>query len=61
MTTIAPALEAHLRAMSAPQQKRLAAESRKALRTAWPCRNTDLRARLVIESNVRMLRNLATL
>lgn len=61
MTTLAPALEAHIRSMSDPQRKRLTAESRKALRAAWTHRNADPRARLVIRSNVTMLRNLATL
>jgi hypothetical protein len=61
MTTMTSALEAHLRSMSDSQRKRMATESRKALRTAWMHRHGDNRARLVVQSNVRMLRNLAAL
>lgn len=51
-----PALENHLRSLAEPQMKRFLAESRKALRTAWPRRNADRRARQVARANVKMLR-----
>lgn len=56
-----PALESLLRSMSEAQMRRHVAESRRALRVAWPHRNTDQRARMVVRSNVVMLRNCRSL
>ena len=51
----------HLNGMTEAQRSRLARDSRKTLREAWPHRHSSFRAPLVIRANVRMLRNLAAL
>jgi hypothetical protein len=61
VTTMTPGLESYLRALDDGQRANLAADSIEALRTAWPHRNADRRARIAVRSNVAMLRNLASL
>lgn len=54
MTT---ALRQHLTALTTTERHQMTADSQDALRHAWPHRDS-LRGRTVVQSNVKMLRNL---
>jgi hypothetical protein len=56
-----PARRAYLAAMTADQRGRLASESRRMIRKAWPHRHVSFRAPLVIRANITMLRDLVEL
>jgi hypothetical protein len=49
----------YLAALTDQQRTKIARDSRKALRAAWPHRHTSFRAPIVIRANVTMLRNLS--
>lgn len=53
-------MESYLSALNEDDRLKLCRDSETALRQAWPHRQTH-RARIVIDSNVTMLRNLRSL
>lgn len=61
MTTTPKGRTDYLLALTDSQRVKIARDSRKALRAAWPHRHNSFRAPHVIRANVTMLRNLASL